>query len=50
MFSLRHSKEERMDLDWEQEENARRAHREAEERRREGNNGAGNKRDVLKDI
>uniref|UniRef100_A0A3Q3WAZ7 Sodium/glucose cotransporter 2 n=1 Tax=Mola mola TaxID=94237 RepID=A0A3Q3WAZ7_MOLML len=31
VFSLRHSKEERQDLDWEQEENRRRA-------RREGNN------------
>lgn len=35
MFSLRHSKEERVDLDWEQEEKGRRARREAEERRRE---------------
>uniref|UniRef100_A0AAQ4RB12 Sodium/glucose cotransporter 2 n=1 Tax=Gasterosteus aculeatus aculeatus TaxID=481459 RepID=A0AAQ4RB12_GASAC len=35
VFSLRHSKEERVDLDWEQEEKGRRARREAEERRRE---------------
>lgn len=41
-----------MDLDWEQEERARRARREAEERRREANNDAGKKkkRDILKDI
>uniref|UniRef100_A0A3B4Z2K1 Sodium/glucose cotransporter 2 n=1 Tax=Stegastes partitus TaxID=144197 RepID=A0A3B4Z2K1_9TELE len=35
VFSLRHSKEERKDLDWEQEETGRRARREAEERMRE---------------
>ncbi|XP_068562801.1 sodium/glucose cotransporter 2 isoform X2 [Cebidichthys violaceus] len=35
VFSLRHSKEERRDLDWEQEEKGRRARRAAEERRRE---------------
>ncbi|KAF7655061.1 hypothetical protein LDENG_00061220 [Lucifuga dentata] len=35
VFSLRHSKEEREDLDWEQEERGRRARREAEERKRE---------------
>ncbi|XP_005804588.1 sodium/glucose cotransporter 2 [Xiphophorus maculatus] len=35
VFSLRHSKEEREDLDWEQEERARRARKEAKERMRE---------------
>uniref|UniRef100_A0A3B3WZK6 Sodium/glucose cotransporter 2 n=1 Tax=Poecilia mexicana TaxID=48701 RepID=A0A3B3WZK6_9TELE len=34
VFSLRHSKEEREDLDWEQEERARRARKEAKERMR----------------
>ena len=44
MFSLRHSKEERQDLDWEQEERGRRARREAAERMRENNsNDAGKK-------
>lgn len=38
MFSLRHSKEERKDLDWEQEEKGRRARREAAERMRENDN------------
>ncbi|XP_069391135.1 sodium/glucose cotransporter 2-like isoform X4 [Paralichthys olivaceus] len=38
VFSLRHSKEERKDLDWEQEEKGRRARREAEDRMRENNN------------
>lgn len=37
VFSLRHSKEERKDLDWEQEEKGRRARRDAEERMREKN-------------
>ncbi|KAM4565651.1 sodium/glucose cotransporter 2 [Odontesthes bonariensis] len=37
VFSLRHSKEERKDLDWEQEEKGRRARREARERARENN-------------
>eukprot|EP00064_Thunnus_orientalis_P014191 superscaffoldBa00002435_g14232 len=37
VFSLRHSKEERQDLDWEQEERGRRARREAAERMRENN-------------
>ncbi|XP_035009438.1 LOW QUALITY PROTEIN: sodium/glucose cotransporter 2 [Hippoglossus stenolepis] len=42
VFSLRHSKEERKDLDWEQEEKGRRARREAEDRMRENiNSGAG---------
>lgn len=50
VFSLRHSKEERVDLDWEQEENARRAHREAEERKREGNDGAGKERHFKRQI
>ncbi|XP_077963585.1 sodium/glucose cotransporter 2 isoform X2 [Gasterosteus aculeatus] len=40
VFSLRHSKEERVDLDWEQEEKGRRARREAEERRRESKDSA----------
>ncbi|XP_056906236.1 sodium/glucose cotransporter 2 isoform X1 [Takifugu flavidus] len=40
VFSLRHSKEERMDLDHEEGEEGRRARREAEERAREGNDGA----------
>ncbi|XP_069552676.1 sodium/glucose cotransporter 2 [Brachyistius frenatus] len=35
VFSLRHSKEEREDLDWEQEERGRAARREAKERKRE---------------
>uniref|UniRef100_A0A669BDD7 Sodium/glucose cotransporter 2 n=1 Tax=Oreochromis niloticus TaxID=8128 RepID=A0A669BDD7_ORENI len=35
VFSLRHSKEERKDLDWEQEEKGRRARREASRRMRE---------------
>ncbi|KAA8593783.1 hypothetical protein FQN60_004617 [Etheostoma spectabile] len=35
VFSLRHSKEERKDLDWEQEEKGRRARRETEEKMRE---------------
>ncbi|KAM4742170.1 sodium/glucose cotransporter 2 [Anableps anableps] len=35
VFSLRHSKEERKDLDWEQEERARRARQEAKEKMRE---------------
>ncbi|XP_043974756.1 sodium/glucose cotransporter 2 [Gambusia affinis] len=35
VFSLRHSKEKREDLDWEQEERARRARKEAKERMRE---------------
>lgn len=35
MFSLRHSKEERKDLDWEQEEKGRRGCRQPEERARE---------------
>lgn len=39
-----------MDLDWEQQEKARRAHREAEERMREGNNGAGKKRHFKRQI
>lgn len=44
MFSLRHSKEEREDLDWELEEKGRKARREAGERRREKNSsGAGKK-------
>uniref|UniRef100_A0A671UGL6 Sodium/glucose cotransporter 2 n=1 Tax=Sparus aurata TaxID=8175 RepID=A0A671UGL6_SPAAU len=38
VFSLRHSKEERKDLDWEQEEKGRRARREAAERMRENDN------------
>ncbi|XP_044057249.1 sodium/glucose cotransporter 2 isoform X2 [Siniperca chuatsi] len=38
VFSLRHSKQERKDLDWEQMEKGRRARREAEERMRESNN------------
>lgn len=42
VFSLRHSKEERKDLDWEQEEKGKRARREAEERMRE-NSDAGKK-------
>lgn len=37
MFSLRHSKEERKDLDWELEEKGRQARREVEERERENN-------------
>ncbi|TMS07299.1 Sodium/glucose cotransporter 2 [Larimichthys crocea] len=37
VFSLRHSKEERKDLDWKQEEKGRRARRDAEERMREKN-------------
>lgn len=37
VFSLRHSKEEREDLDWELEEKGRKARREAGERRREKN-------------
>lgn len=40
VFSLRHSKEERKDLDWEQEEKGRRARREAEE---SNNSDAGKK-------
>lgn len=44
MFSLRHSKEERKDLDWEQEEKGRRARREAEERMRENNNSDAGKK------
>lgn len=43
VFSLRHSQEEREDLDWEQEEKGREARREAEERRRE-NSDAGKER------
>uniref|UniRef100_A0A8D0A8B2 Sodium/glucose cotransporter 2 n=1 Tax=Sander lucioperca TaxID=283035 RepID=A0A8D0A8B2_SANLU len=39
VFSLRHSKEERKDLDWEQEEKGKRARREAEERMRENSDG-----------
>ncbi|XP_029372567.1 sodium/glucose cotransporter 2 isoform X2 [Echeneis naucrates] len=39
VFSLRHSKEERKDLDWEQEERGRRARQEARERAREDNTG-----------
>ncbi|MED6234794.1 Sodium/nucleoside cotransporter [Ataeniobius toweri] len=35
VFSLRHSKEERKDLDWEQQERARTARKEAEEKMRE---------------
>ncbi|XP_071393013.1 sodium/glucose cotransporter 2 isoform X1 [Centroberyx affinis] len=35
VFSLRHSKEEREDLDWKDQERGRRAQREAEERKRE---------------
>ncbi|XP_029027366.1 sodium/glucose cotransporter 2 [Betta splendens] len=35
VFSLRHSREERKDLDWEQGEKGRRAQREAEEKRRQ---------------
>ncbi|XP_034556695.1 sodium/glucose cotransporter 2 [Notolabrus celidotus] len=38
VFSLRHSKEERKDLDWEQEEKGRRARKEAEDRMRMNNN------------
>lgn len=34
VFSLRHSKEERIDLDWEEEERGRNARREAEENKR----------------
>ncbi|KAM6959098.1 sodium/glucose cotransporter 2 [Aplochiton taeniatus] len=34
VFSLRHSKEEREDLDWKQEEKGRRARREAEEKKK----------------
>ncbi|KAM9732800.1 sodium/glucose cotransporter 2 [Menidia menidia] len=41
VFSLRHSKEERKDLDWEQEEKGRVARREAEERAREKRAGTG---------
>jgi len=41
VFSLRHSKEERKDLDWEQEEKGRRARREAKERAREKNMATG---------
>ncbi|XP_041663603.1 sodium/glucose cotransporter 2 [Cheilinus undulatus] len=37
VFSLRHSKEERKDLDWEQEEKGRTARREAEGKMRENN-------------
>lgn len=37
VFSLRHSKEERKDLDWELEEKGRQAQREGEERKRESN-------------
>ncbi|KAM4628155.1 sodium/glucose cotransporter 2 isoform 3-T3 [Polymixia lowei] len=35
VFSLRHSKEEREDLDWKEEERARRARKQAEEKKRE---------------
>ncbi|KAM3616844.1 uncharacterized protein V6R79_024431 [Siganus canaliculatus] len=38
VFSLRHSKEERKDLDWEEKEKSRRARKEAEEKAREKNN------------
>lgn len=38
VFSLRHSKEERKDLDWEEEEKSRRARKEAEQKAREKNN------------
>ncbi|XP_074535251.1 sodium/glucose cotransporter 2 [Halichoeres trimaculatus] len=38
VFSLRHSKEERKDLDWEQQEKGRRAQKEAEDRMRRNNN------------
>ncbi|XP_012777770.1 sodium/glucose cotransporter 2 isoform X4 [Maylandia zebra] len=40
VFSLRHSKEERKDLDWEQEEKGRRARREASRRMRENKSDA----------
>ncbi|XP_015245623.1 PREDICTED: sodium/glucose cotransporter 2 isoform X1 [Cyprinodon variegatus] len=40
VFSLRHSKEEREDLDWEQEEHARRARKDARERARERANAS----------
>lgn len=39
-----------MDLDWEQEEKVRRAHREAEEKMREGNDGAGKERHFKRQI
>lgn len=45
VFSLRHSKEERKDLDWEQEERGRRARREAEERTRESKTSDAGKKD-----
>lgn len=45
VFSLRHSKEERKDLDWEQEEKGRRARREAKERLRENNNSDAGKKE-----
>lgn len=44
VFSLRHSKEERKDLDWEQEEKGRRARREAAERVRENDNSDAGKK------
>lgn len=44
VFSLRHSRDERKDLDWEQEEKGRRAWREAEERRRENNSSNAGKK------
>lgn len=45
MFSLRHSKEERKDLDWEQEEKGRSARREADEKMRENNSNDAGKKD-----
>lgn len=47
MFSLRHSKEERKDLDWEQEEKGRRARREASRRMRENKSDAGKKQSEI---
>lgn len=44
VFSLRHSREERKDLDWEQEEEGRRARREAAERMRENDNSDAGKK------
>uniref|UniRef100_A0A3Q3M358 Sodium/glucose cotransporter 2 n=1 Tax=Labrus bergylta TaxID=56723 RepID=A0A3Q3M358_9LABR len=43
VFSLRHSKEERKDLDWDQQEKERIARREAESRMREKNTSEGEK-------
>uniref|UniRef100_A0AAQ5Z1I0 Sodium/glucose cotransporter 2 n=1 Tax=Amphiprion ocellaris TaxID=80972 RepID=A0AAQ5Z1I0_AMPOC len=45
VFSLRHSKEERKDLDWEQEEPGRRARREADERLRENHSSDAGKQE-----